>query len=90
MVRSGFRYAAPRKDHARLGTLNFLTEEARRIAANIVKLPDLIRRYTAFANSKLGNSDGEARKRSPDIPAPACRSPLKSRASRLSQSRAAP
>ena len=24
MVRSGFRYAAPRKDHARLGTLNFL------------------------------------------------------------------
>ena len=44
MVRSGFRYAAPRKDHARLGTLNFLTEEARRIAANIVKLPDLIRR----------------------------------------------
>ena len=56
---------APRKDHARLGTLNFLTEEARRIAANIVKLPDLIRRYTAFANSKLGNSDGEARKRSP-------------------------
>ena len=32
MVRSGFRYAAPRKDHARLGTLNFLTD--------IVKLPD--------------------------------------------------
>ena len=32
MVRSGFRYAAPRKDDARLGTLNFLTEEARRSA----------------------------------------------------------
>lgn len=51
----------PISTHRRPRRVGPVVDEARSIAANVVKLPDLIRRSTAFLGSKLGNNDGEAR-----------------------------